>query len=77
MSKRQEMREYERGRGLGDFIVFLDDQDELYAFLDATDAYAKDGDGSALYRSLLSLGVPAAQIKWHAEHPGTTMIVSS
>jgi hypothetical protein len=60
-----------------EYLVTLNRDDELFVYLDATDAYQRDGDRPALLRGLLTLGLPADQIRWHGEHRGETMVVSS
>ena len=59
------------------YLVTLNGDEELWRYLDATDAFRRDGDRPALYRSLLALGLPADQIRWHGDHRGETLCVAS
>ena len=56
-----------------DYLILNGDR-EHDAYQGAIIGFARDGNRPALFRSLLALGLRAVEIKWHAAHPGWSML---
>ena len=61
--------QYVRHRFGTGLVVLRRDADAL-EYESAVDEFASLGNRPALFARLLALGVPADQIRWHAENPG-------
>lgn len=55
-------------------MVVLPSWEAIAVYEAAIESYARYRNRAGLYRSLLAIGMPADQIRWHAAQPGQRLV---